>query len=92
MYYDGNTMNEELITIRLSKVDLQRINLAVKNGHYTNRSDFIRTAVRKLADQLVDIPEMFLEIWEEAKKRGITDKDVVKWSKEARKKAHRRKR
>ena len=36
----------EKITINLSPVDLGKIDLLVQEGLYTNRTDFIRTAVR----------------------------------------------
>jgi Arc/MetJ-type ribon-helix-helix transcriptional regulator len=40
----------EKITINLSAVDLGRIDLLVDEGFYSNRSDFIRSAVRKELD------------------------------------------
>jgi len=36
----------EKITINLGYVDLGQIDLMVQEGFYTNRSDFIRTAIR----------------------------------------------
>ena len=36
----------EKITINLGYVDLGRIDLLVEDGFYSNRSDFIRTAIR----------------------------------------------
>src|SRR5437762_13493381 len=36
----------EKITINLSIVDLGQIDLLVREGFYTNRTDFIRTAIR----------------------------------------------
>jgi Arc/MetJ-type ribon-helix-helix transcriptional regulator len=36
----------EKITINLGFVDLGRIDLLVRDGFYTNRTDFIRTAIR----------------------------------------------
>jgi Arc/MetJ-type ribon-helix-helix transcriptional regulator len=36
----------EKITVNLGPVDLGRIDLLVQEGHFTNRTDFIRTAVR----------------------------------------------
>lgn len=36
----------EKITINLGHVDLGRIDLLVQEGFYSNRSDFIRTAIR----------------------------------------------
>ncbi len=36
----------EKITINLGAVDLGKIDLLVEQGHYSNRTDFIRTAIR----------------------------------------------
>lgn len=42
----------EKLTINLGFVDLGRIDLLVRDGFYSNRSDFIRTAIRnQLASQ-----------------------------------------
>ncbi|SEN85372.1 hypothetical protein SAMN04488012_106193 [Palleronia salina] len=38
--------DSEKITINLSHVDLGRIDLLVRDGFYSNRTDFIRTAIR----------------------------------------------
>ena len=38
--------NTEKITINLGWVDLGQIDLLVREGFYTNRTDFIRTAIR----------------------------------------------
>ena len=40
------TPDNEKITINLGYVDLGRIDLLVQEGFYSNRSDFIRTAIR----------------------------------------------
>jgi len=40
------TTESEKITINLGYVDLGRIDLLVQEGFYSNRSDFIRTAIR----------------------------------------------
>ncbi|RYI34140.1 MAG: CopG family transcriptional regulator [Acetobacteraceae bacterium] len=42
--------DSEKITINLGYVDLGRIDLLVAEGFYANRSDFIRTAIRKQLD------------------------------------------
>ena len=41
----------EKITINLGPVDLGRIDLLVKQGLYTNRTDLIRTAIRNQLDR-----------------------------------------
>ncbi len=44
----------EKITINLGFVDLGRIDLMVRDGFYSNRADFIRTAVRNQLDRQDD--------------------------------------
>lgn len=44
------TPDTEKITINLGYVDLGRIDLLVQEGFYSNRSDFIRTAIRGQLD------------------------------------------
>jgi len=41
----------EKITINMSPVDLGRIDLLVQEGFYSNRTDFIRTAIRNQLDK-----------------------------------------
>jgi len=41
----------EKITINMSAVDLGKVDLLVQEGVYSNRTDFIRTAIRNLLDK-----------------------------------------
>ena len=41
----------EKITINISPVDLGKIDLLVQESLYSNRTDFIRTAIRNLLDR-----------------------------------------
>ena len=41
----------EKITINMSAVDLGKVDLLVQEGLYSNRTDFIRTAIRNLLDK-----------------------------------------
>ncbi len=41
----------EKITINMSAVDLGKVDLLVQEGMYSNRTDFIRTAIRNLLDK-----------------------------------------
>ena len=41
----------EKITINLGYVDLGQIDLLVQEGFYSNRTDFIRTAIRNQLDR-----------------------------------------
>lgn len=43
--------DSEKITINLGYVDLGQIDLLVKEGFYSNRTDFIRTAIRNQLDR-----------------------------------------
>ena len=45
------TADSEKITINLGYVDLGHIDLLVREGFYSNRSDFIRTAIRTQLDR-----------------------------------------
>ena len=49
------TPDSEKITINLGYVDLGRIDLLVQAGFYSNRSDFIRTAIRNQLDMHADV-------------------------------------
>src|SRR5207244_3196076 len=44
----------EKITINLGHVDLGQIDLMVQDGFYSNRTDFIRTAIRNQLDRHVE--------------------------------------
>ena len=48
----------EKITINLGAVDLGKIDLLVEHGHYSNRTDFIRTAIRsQLEKHTIDVQQ-----------------------------------
>lgn len=49
------TPDSEKITINLGYVDLGRIDLLVQEGFYSNRSDFIRSAIRNQLDGHSDV-------------------------------------
>lgn len=53
--------DSEKITINLGYVDLGRIDLLVKEGFYSNRSDLIRTAIRNQLDSHVDVVSKSIE-------------------------------
>ena len=84
-------MADETVTVRLSRWDGQRMDSCIARGLFKNRSDFIRTALRNMADNLDDVPEVIRELRKETKRRGITQEMVRKWSKQAGKEAHRKK-
>jgi Arc/MetJ-type ribon-helix-helix transcriptional regulator len=44
----------EKITINLGYIDLGRVDLLVREGFYSNRTDFIRTAIRNQLDRHTD--------------------------------------
>jgi Arc/MetJ-type ribon-helix-helix transcriptional regulator len=45
----------EKITINLGYIDLGHIDLMVQDGFYSNRTDFIRTAIRNQLDRHADV-------------------------------------
>ena len=49
------TADTEKITINLGFVDLGHIDLMVQEGFYSNRTDFIRTAIRNHLDRHADV-------------------------------------
>lgn len=55
------TLDNEKITINLGYVDLGRIDLLVQEGFYSNRSDFIRTAIRNHLDSHADVVSQSVE-------------------------------
>lgn len=50
----GKSPESEKLTINLGFVDLGQIELLVQEGFYSNRSDFIRTAIRNQIDRHAD--------------------------------------
>ena len=50
----GRPADSEKITINLGYVDLGQIDLLVREGFYSNRTDFIRTAIRNQLDRQND--------------------------------------
>ncbi|WP_108503059.1 CopG family transcriptional regulator [Paracoccus indicus] len=53
--------DNEKITLNLGFVDLGRIDLLVQEGFYSNRSDFIRTAIRNQLDSHAQAVERSIE-------------------------------
>jgi Arc/MetJ-type ribon-helix-helix transcriptional regulator len=51
----ANPAESEKITINLGYVDLGHIDLMVGDGFYSNRTDFIRTAIRNQLDRHNDV-------------------------------------
>jgi Arc/MetJ-type ribon-helix-helix transcriptional regulator len=49
------TPDSEKITINLGYVDLGHIDLMVQEGFYSNRTDFIRTAIRNQIERHADV-------------------------------------
>ena len=48
------SVEAEKITVNLGHVDLGHVDLLVQEGFYTNRTDFIRTAIRNQIDRHAD--------------------------------------
>lgn len=51
----GHIPDNEKLTINLGFVDLGHIDLLIRNGFYSNRSDFIRTAIRNQLTTHADV-------------------------------------
>ena len=49
------TSDSEKITINLGYVDLGQVDLMVQEGFYSNRADFIRTAIRNQLERHADV-------------------------------------
>lgn len=47
-------VESEKVTINLGHMDLGRVDLLVHDGFYSNRTDFIRTAIRNQLDRQAD--------------------------------------
>jgi len=56
----------EKITINMNVVDLGKIDLLVEDGFFTNRTDFIRTAIRNQLDR-----------YDDTVKKSVTRKSMV---------------
>jgi Arc/MetJ-type ribon-helix-helix transcriptional regulator len=52
--------DNEKITINLGHVDLGHIDLLVQEGFYSNRTDFIRTAIRNQLERHTDVVKQTL--------------------------------
>lgn len=55
------TGDSEKITINLGHVDLGHVDLLVEEGFYSNRTDFIRTAIRNQLDRQKDAVRQSIE-------------------------------
>jgi Arc/MetJ-type ribon-helix-helix transcriptional regulator len=53
--------DSEKITINLGYVDLGRVDLLVQEGFYSNRSDFIRTAIRNQLNSHAEVVSKSVE-------------------------------
>jgi Arc/MetJ-type ribon-helix-helix transcriptional regulator len=51
----SKTTDSEKITINLGYVDLGHVDLLVQEGFYSNRTDFIRTAIRNQIERHSDV-------------------------------------
>ena len=78
----------ESVTARLSDADIKAIDALIKAGLFTTRSDFLRSAARKLLrEEAPTIPEMFFKMQAQAKKKGLTRSQMLKDLRKARRDA-----
>ena len=81
-------MMPESVTARLSDADIKAIDALIKAGLFTTRSDFLRAAARKLLrEEAPTIPDIFLKLQVQAKKRGLTRDQMLKELRKARNEA-----
>ncbi len=79
----------ESVTARLSEIDIKAIDALVKAGLFTTRSDFLRAAARKLLrEESPQIPELFLNLQRQAKKKHLNRKDMLTELRKVRKKLY----
>jgi len=74
----AKTPESEKITINLGFVDLGQIELLVQEGFYSNRSDFIRTAIRNQIERHADtVRQIVVRKSVELGLRHITRQDLI---------------
>ncbi|MBR3370489.1 MAG: CopG family transcriptional regulator [Rhodobacteraceae bacterium] len=72
------TPDSEKITINLGFVDLGQIELLVQEGFYSNRSDFIRTAIRNQIERHADtVRQIVVRKSVDLGLRHVTRKDLM---------------
>ena len=75
----GKTADSEKITINMGFVDLGHIDLLVEDGFYSNRTDFIRTAIRsQLATHAEQAKKSIIRQTLELGLRRYTKTDLLK--------------
>jgi Arc/MetJ-type ribon-helix-helix transcriptional regulator len=75
--FRDKVQDNEKITINLGFVDLGRIDLLVQEGFYSNRTDFIRTAIRnQLGHQSDDVNQSVARHMLELGLRDLTAADL----------------
>jgi Arc/MetJ-type ribon-helix-helix transcriptional regulator len=74
---DERRTETEKLTLNIGYVDLGKIDLLVRDGYYSNRSDFIRTAIRnQLAKQSEDVERSRLRHSFDVGLRDITKNEL----------------
>ena len=70
-------MANEITQVRLPKGIIEEIDKVLKKGHYTSKSDFIRSSIRKslLQEQIGSIPNTGDSVKEIRKIREILSKE-----------------
>jgi len=56
----------------------------IEAGHYTSRSDLVRTSIRKTIGSGREIPPIFDKMAKIADEKGITTEDIVRMVREVR--------
>ncbi len=71
-------MSNDSITVRLAPMDIEAMDRLIEAGHYTSRSDLVRTSIRKTIGSGREIPPIFDKMARMADEKGITTEDIVK--------------
>lgn len=78
-------MNAKSVTTRFPKKDAEIIDTLVKKGFFTNRSDFIRSAVRQyLKAKGLTVPPIIGKTSAIADVKGITREDIIRETRKVR--------
>ncbi len=81
-------MSNDSITVRLAPKDIERMDRLIEGGHFTSRSDLVRSSVRRTLESRRQVPAIFEEMRKIADEKGITTEDIVKAVREVRHEIH----
>ena len=71
-------MSNDSITVRLAPMDIEEMDRLIEAGHYTSRSDLVRSSVRRTLERRRGIPPIIEEMRRIGEEKGITTEDIVR--------------